>query len=103
MYQQFLPVIFFLLALACMPFLIRWLKARVPSSVRVAGQQNRIVSAVAVGPHQKVVTVEVGPESARVWLTLGVGNNGITCLHTAEAPVTVHSYEGPSTIPGARA
>ena len=100
MYQQFLPVIFFLLALACMPFLIRWLKARVPSAARVAGQQNRVISAVAVGPHQKVVTVEVGPESARVWLTLGVGSNGITCLHTAAAPTVVHDYDAPSTVPG---
>jgi len=101
MYQQLLPVIFFLAALACLPFLIRWLKARVPSAVRAAGHQNRIVSAVAVGPHQKVVTVEVGPENARVWLTLGVGTNGITCLYTAVAPEVIHDYDGPSTVPGA--
>ena len=103
MYQQLFPVIFFLAALACLPFLIRWLKARVPSAVRLAGQQSRVVSAIVVGPHQKVVTVEVGPEDARTWLTLGVGTNGITCLHQAPAPVAVHDYEGPSTVPGTSA
>jgi len=53
------------------------------------------------GAHQKVVTVEVGPENARVWLTVGVGTNGITCLHTTVAPEVIHDYEGPSTVPGA--
>ena len=43
---------------------------------------SKIISAVAVGQHQRVVTVEVGPEGARVWLTLGVTAHTITCLHT---------------------
>nr|WP_315465640.1 flagellar biosynthetic protein FliO [uncultured Rhodoferax sp.] len=84
---QLLPVILFLFALACVPFLIRWLKTRVSSSSRMGGVQSRFVSAVAVGPHQRVVTVEVGPLHDRVWLTLGVSANGIQCLHTAAAPV----------------
>ena len=46
---------------------------------------SKVISAVAVGPHQRVVTVEVGPEDARVWLTLGVTAQNITCLHTAAA------------------
>lgn len=32
-----------------------------------------------------MVTVEVGPEGRRVWLTLGVSPQSITCLHCADA------------------
>ncbi len=97
---QLLPVILFLVALACVPFLIRWLKARVPSSSRMGGAQSRFVSAVAVGPHQRVVTVEVGPAGDRVWLTLGVSSSGIQCLHTAAAPRETQAVEDVPTVPG---
>ena len=32
-----------------------------------------------------MVTVEVGPEGRRVWLTLGVTAQSITCLHCVDA------------------
>lgn len=86
MSSQLFPVLLFLIALACVPFLIRWLKARVPSSSRLGGAQSRFVSAVAVGPHQRVVTVEVGPEGARACLVLGVTTQSITCLHVIGSP-----------------
>ena len=34
---------------------------------------------------RRVVTVEVGPEHARVWLTVGVTPQAIELLHTAPA------------------
>ena len=37
---------------------------------------------VAVGPQQRVVTVEVGPPDARIWLVLGVTAQSICTLHT---------------------
>ncbi|WP_208507883.1 flagellar biosynthetic protein FliO, partial [Variovorax paradoxus] len=49
------------------------------------GSASRLLSAVAVGPQQRVVTVEVGPEGARTWLVLGVTGQSITCLHTLPA------------------
>lgn len=100
MFQQLFPFVLFLALLAALPFLIRKLKLRLPSAAKNGLQQNRIVSAVAVGPHQRVVTVEVGPDGQRVWLTLGVGNHGITCLHTAAAPEPADGLEAASTIPG---
>ncbi|WP_293661382.1 flagellar biosynthetic protein FliO [Rhodoferax sp. OV413] len=88
MSTQLIPVIGFLIVLACLPFFLKWLKARVPNGLRLEGTQNRFVSAVSVGPHQRVVTVEVGPANARVWLVLGVSSAGIQCLHTAVAPAS---------------
>lgn len=94
MYQQFFFLALFLAALACLPFLIRWLKVRIHDASNTAVLQNRIISAIAVGPHQKVVTVEVGPQGDRIWLTLGVGANGITCLHTTTAPAEINAPVG---------
>lgn len=81
--QSLIPVGIFLALLVCLPFIVKWVKRRSETGSREPGGQARFISAVAVGPHQRVVTVEVGPDGARVWLTLGVTSQAITCLHTA--------------------
>lgn len=88
MTQTLLSVGFFVLLLALVPLALKWVQRRTATGAAALGGASRVVSAVAVGPHQRVVTVEVGPESARVWLTLGVTAQAITCLHSAalEAP-----------------
>jgi flagellar protein FliO/FliZ len=80
-------VLLFVILLALMPAGLKWLQRRTTSGLLGQSTSTRIVSAIGVGPHQKVVTVEVGPENARVWLTLGVTAQNITCLHTVAAPV----------------
>jgi len=91
MTQSLISVGLFLALLACLPFAIKWVKSRSRGNVREVGGQSRFVSAVAVGPHQRVVTVEVGPEGARVWLTLGVTPQSITCLHSAHIDPSTRS------------
>lgn len=83
MTQTLLTVTLFVLLLAMVPMGLKWLQRRLAGSEPGASMGSRVVSAVAVGPHQKVVTVEVGPEHARTWLTLGVTAQTITCLHTS--------------------
>ncbi|MHB8948839.1 MAG: FliO/MopB family protein [Rhodoferax sp.] len=83
MTQALVSVGLFVLLLALVPFGLKWLQARTAAGGVGAGAASRVISAVAVGPHQRVVTVEVGPEGARVWLTLGVTAQAITCLHSA--------------------
>src|SRR6218665_2886422 len=51
-----------------------------------SGADARVLSAVAVGPQQRVVTVEVGPEHARIWLVLGVTARQGSCLHVLPVP-----------------
>src|SRR6218665_2376649 len=51
-----------------------------------SGAAARVLSAVAVGPQQRVVTVEVGPEHARTWLVLGVTARQVSCLHVLPVP-----------------
>lgn len=82
MNQTLLSVGLFVLLLAAVPFGIRWIQRRATGGTSTSGALS-LVSAVAVGPHQRVVTVEAGPEGARVWLTLGVTAQAITPLHVA--------------------
>ena len=74
----------FVVLLALFPLAIKWAQRRTAAGLAGAATASRIVSAVAVGQHQRVVTVEVGPEGDRVWLTLGVTAQTISCLHSAK-------------------
>lgn len=87
MSQAWVSVVLFVVLLALVPVALKWVQRRAGGGGIGSAAATRIVSAVGVGPHQRVVTVEVGPEGGRVWLTLGVTAQNITCLHTAAAPV----------------
>lgn len=78
----FVAVFVFLLAL--LPMGVKWLKQRALGSVAGASSPAKIVSVLAVGPHQRVVTVEEGPDHARVRLTLGVTAQTITLLRSVD-------------------
>ena len=83
MTQTLMSVGFFVILLALVPVGLKWVQRRIVGRGAGIASTSRIISAVAVGPHQRVVTVEVGPEGARTWLTLGVTAQSITCLHSA--------------------
>ncbi len=85
MAQTLALVAAFLLVLIALPFGIRWIQRRglIGSNGNTAG--SRVISAIAVGPQQRIVTVEVGPVGNRTWLILGVTPQAITPLHTMSA------------------
>ncbi|MDB5893450.1 MAG: flagellar biosynthesis protein FliO [Rhodoferax sp.] len=80
--QTLLLVVVFVMLMAMLPWAIKWVQRRAAGGTTVAGLESRVISAVAVGPQQRVVTVEVGPEGARTWLVLGVTAQHINCLFT---------------------
>ena len=84
MTQSWILVGAFLGVLVCLPMVLKWVKQRTPGRFSDVSGQSRFVSALAVGQHQRVVTVEVGPEGKRVWLTLGVTAQNISCLHCVD-------------------
>lgn len=86
MTQTIVSVGLFLGLLAMLPLLVKWLQGRAVRSGHGDRSSSRVVSALAVGPHQRVVTVEVGPPAARVWLVLGVTAQSVSCLHSVPAP-----------------
>ena len=81
MTQTLMVVVLFVGAMALLPWLVRRLQQRQAAGVAGLGAASKVLSAVAVGPHQRVVTVEVGPENARTWLVLGVTAQQVSCLH----------------------
>lgn len=81
MYSQLIYVAVFLVVLACLPLLTKWLVRRNILGSKTTQGASKLVSVVAVGPSQRVVTVEVGPEHDRAWLVLGVTAQQITFLH----------------------
>lgn len=81
MTQTLLVVVLFVGAMALLPWAVRRLQQRQSAGALAVGAASRVVSAVAVGPQQRVVTVEVGPENARTWLVLGVTAQQVSCLH----------------------
>ena len=86
MSQAWVSVVLFVVLLAFVPLGLKWVQRRTGAGVPGSAVATKIVSAVGVGPHQRVVTVEVGPEGGRVWLTLGVTAQNITCLHSLAVP-----------------
>ena len=93
MTQTLLTVVAFVLLLAMVPMGIKWLQARSVVSGPAAGAANRVLSVVAVGPQQRVVTVEVGPADARVCRVLGVTAQSVACLHTLPAQPAAQRFD----------
>jgi len=91
--QSWYAVGLFLALLVCAPYFIKWLKLGQGMRGEVARHQSKLISTLAVGPQQKVVTVEVGPEGARTWLVLGVTAQQVTCLHAIRPPSAVRDGE----------
>jgi flagellar protein FliO/FliZ len=91
MTQTLISVGIFVVLLALVPVGLRWVQRRAAGGGAAMTSTSRIISAIAVGPHQRVVTVEVGPEGGRTWLTLGVTAQTITCLHSAAVESKMNS------------
>ena len=85
MTSTLLAVAAFVVLLALVPAALKWTQTRVAGGARGADMAARLVSAVAVGPHQRVVTIEVGPPDHRTTLVLGVTQQSVTCLHSFPA------------------
>jgi flagellar protein FliO/FliZ len=83
----------FVLLLALVPAGLKWVQRRTAGVGSGLASASRVVSAIAVGPHQRVVTVEVGPEGSRTWLTLGVTAQNITCLHSVAVDSTMDGHQ----------
>lgn len=81
------PALALMGVLLALPWGITWLRRKGWQGSHSRGQVLKVVGAVAVGPHQKVVTVEVVSGSDRRWLVLGVTPQSITRLDEMDAPL----------------
>ncbi|MBW7832820.1 MAG: flagellar biosynthetic protein FliO [Simplicispira suum] len=85
MTQTLLLVVLFVAGIATLPWVVRRVQQRHGGVAGASAASPRVLSAIAVGPHQRVVTVEVGEEGERTTLVLGVTPQSIRCLHTQPA------------------
>ena len=81
MYTQVIYIAIFLAVVACLPLLTKWLVRRKVIGTKSSQGASKLVSVLAVGPSQRVVTVEVGTDQERTLLVLGVTSQQITFLH----------------------
>ncbi|RYY72182.1 MAG: flagellar biosynthesis protein FliO [Comamonadaceae bacterium] len=86
MVQSLITVVLFIGLMAAAPFLLRRLQQRRSLALGAAGPACTLVSALAVGPQQRIVTLEVGPPDARSWLVVGVTAQSISMLHSQPVP-----------------
>lgn len=81
MTESLLPLLLFVAAIASLPWLVRRVQSRMSQGgATIAG--GRVVSALAVGPQQRVVTVQLSRGNQTLTLVLGVTPTSVTCLHT---------------------
>jgi flagellar protein FliO/FliZ len=87
MTQSLVTVVLFVCFMLALPFVLRRIQQRRGMLPAGSGPNTaaRIVSTLAVGPQQRVMTLEVGPAGARTWLVVGVTGQSITCLHSVPA------------------
>jgi flagellar protein FliO/FliZ len=86
MTQTLAVVVLFIAGMACLPWVVRWAQQRQGGrGTQGMLAASKVVSALPVGPQQRVITVEVGPEHARTLLVLGVTAQNINCLHVMPA------------------
>lgn len=99
MTRSLVTVVLFVLLMLALPFVLRRIQQRrglLPAAG--PGAAARIVSTLAVGPQQRVLTLEVGPAAARTWLVVGVTGQSMTCLHSA--PVAADQLIAPEAVHG---
>jgi flagellar protein FliO/FliZ len=83
-----MSLLWFGVVLALIPAAL-WLVKRSGLAAGVARRAHagpRLTGSLALGPQQRVVTVEVGEGPERRWLVLGVTPQQITTLHTLTSP-----------------
>ncbi len=89
MTDSLIPLFVFVAVIAALPWLVRRIQSHViPQGGVLAG--GRVISALAVGPQQRVVTVQLRRGREELTMVLGVTASTVTCLHTwvgAETPV----------------
>jgi len=79
--------VFALILVVSLILALGWLAKRMPGFGRATGGGNalRVVGSLTLGPRDRVVVVDVGGTQ----LLLGVGQNGMTTLHTLSEPLPV--------------
>ena len=95
-------LLWFVVIVATIPLALWLLKRSGYGQARAGGAHApaRAIATLALGPQQRIVTVEVGTGEEKRWLVLGVTPQAINTLHTLtpQAEPTVTAPAGPMTF-----
>jgi flagellar protein FliO/FliZ len=80
------PALALLGVVLVLPWAAAWVKRRGWGGLKPSGQPVEVVSVLAVGPQQKVVTVAVDLGPHKKWLVLGVTPQSVTKLDSLDHP-----------------
>lgn len=103
MLQSALPALGLLLLMVLLAFALQRWKKHLPGVGRAGGPALRVMHSVALGPQQRLVTVQVGEGADAVCLVLGVAPGNISHLHSQPMPTQQpHPADtAPAAAPGA--
>jgi flagellar protein FliO/FliZ len=100
MLQNAAPAIVLLIVMVGIAWLLQRYRRLVPGAAQRAGPALQVLGGVALGPQQRVVTVQVGQGEQAVCLVLGVAAGSITALHQMPLPAGTVNPAAPTTPQG---
>lgn len=80
------PALVLLLIMMIVAWMLQRYRRHIPGATRQTGPALHVMSTLALGPQQRVITLQVGQGESGVCLVLGVAPGGITALHTLPLP-----------------
>lgn len=100
MLQNAAPAIVLLIVLVGIAWLLQRYRRHLPGAALRTGPHLQVLGGVALGPQQRVVTLQVGQGEQAVCLVLGVSPGSVTALHEMPLPAAPAPAEPASPAAG---
>ncbi|WP_374406420.1 FliO/MopB family protein [Hydrogenophaga sp.] len=94
------PAIALLLLMVGAAWLLQRYRRHLPGVAHRTGPALQVLGAVALGPQQRVVTVQVGQGDQAVCLVLGVAPGSVSALHQMPLPPEAPESASPTPAGG---
>lgn len=99
MLQNAAPAIVLLIVMVGIAWLLQRYRRHLPGAAHRAGPSLQVLGGVALGPQQRVVTLQVGQGEQAVCLVLGVSPGSVTALHQMPLPEAPAASATPGDTP----
>ena len=99
MLQNAAPAVILLIVMVGVAWLLQRYRRHLPGAANRAGPHLQVLGGVALGPQQRVVTLQVGQGEQAVCLVLGVSPGSVTALHQMPLPPEVVDPVSPGAAP----
>jgi flagellar protein FliO/FliZ len=100
MFQNALPAVGLLIVMIGVAWMLQRYRRHLPGVAAQRGPRLQVMNSLSLGPHQRVVTVQVGEGESGRCLVLGVAPGSVTTLHSLALSVSeVHESPPGSTAP----